>query len=91
MRSTLCVCFGKVESDARSNQLITFKRFFGEALPIKYRDLPKAALNQTCALELTGSIRDGRPLNTQHFGDRVLGDRQSVFVTAGLVLWRTVG
>jgi hypothetical protein len=34
------VCFGKVKSYARSNQLITFTRFSGEALSIKYRDLP---------------------------------------------------
>ena len=62
----LRVCFGKVKSDARFDQLITFTRFFGEALPIKYRDLPAAAaLNQTCALQLLGGIRDGWPLNTQ--------------------------
>ena len=54
----LCVCFGKVKSEARSDQLITFTGFFGEALPIKYRDLPAAALNQTCASQLSGSIRD---------------------------------
>jgi hypothetical protein len=53
-----------VKSDARFDQLITFARFFGEALP-KDRDLPEAALNQTCAFQLTGSIRDGWPLNTQ--------------------------
>ena len=63
----LCICFWKVKSEARSNQLITFTRFFGEALSIKYRDLPKAALNQTCVFQLAGSIRDRRPLNTQHF------------------------
>ena len=64
------------------DQLITFTRLFGEALPIKYRDLPAAALNQTCAFQLTGSIRDGWPLNTQHFGEKALGDRQCVPVTA---------
>jgi hypothetical protein len=42
----LCVCFGEVKSEARSDQLITFARFFGETLPIKDRDLPAAALNQ---------------------------------------------
>jgi len=68
------VCFGKVKSYARSNQLITFTGFFGEALSIKYRDLPQAALNQTCVFQLAGSIRDGRPLNTQHFGEKALGD-----------------
>jgi hypothetical protein len=59
-----CVCFGKVKSEARSNQLITFTRFFYEALPITYRDLPAAALNHACAFQLAGSIRDGWPLNT---------------------------
>src|SRR5450631_4854328 len=78
----LRVCFGKVKSDARFDQLITFTRFFDEALPIKDRDLPEAALNQTCAIQLTGSIRDGWPLNTQHFGEKALGDRQCVLVTA---------
>ena len=78
----LCVCFGKVKSDAHFDQLITFTRFFGEALPIKYRNLPAAARNQTCAFQLTGSIRDGWPLNTQHFGKKALGDRQCVPVTA---------
>ncbi len=63
----LRVCFGKVKSDARFDQLITFTRFFDEALPIKYRDLPEAALNQTCAFQLTGSIRDGWRLNTPAF------------------------
>jgi hypothetical protein len=38
-----------VKTDARFDQLITFTRFFGEALPIEYRDLPAAALNQTRA------------------------------------------
>src|SRR3989442_7076037 len=79
---SICVCFGKAIRDARSNQLITFTRFFGEPLPIKYRDLPAAALNQTCAFQLSGGIRDGWPLNTQHFGEKVLGDRQCVLVTA---------
>ena len=80
--TNLCVCFGKVKSDALSDQLITFTRCLREALPIKYRDLPAAALNQTCAFQLPGSIRDGWPLNTQHFGEKALGDRQCVLVTA---------
>jgi hypothetical protein len=78
----LCICFGKVKSDARLDQLITFTRLFGEALPIKYRGPPAAGLNQTCAFQLTGSIRDGWPLNTEHFGEKALGDRQCVPVTA---------
>ena len=43
----LCVCFGKVKSNARPDQLITFTRCLREALPIEYRDLPAAARNQT--------------------------------------------
>src|SRR5580693_3243286 len=74
--------FGKVKSDARPDQLITFTRCRHESLPIKYRDLPSAALNQTCALQLLGSIRDGRPLDTQHFGKQALSDLQCVLVTA---------
>jgi hypothetical protein len=69
----MCMCFGKVKSDARSNQLITLTRRFYEALPITYRDLPEAALNQTFAFQLAGSIRDGWPLNTQHFGEKISG------------------
>src|SRR3984893_12852224 len=78
----LNVCFGKVKSDARLDQLITFTRLFDEALPIKYRDLPEATLNQTYVFQLSGSIRDGWPLNTQHFSEKALRDRQCVVVTA---------
>ena len=76
------VCFGKVKSDARPNQLITFARCLGEALPIKYRDLPSAGLDQTRTFQLADSIRDGWPMDTQHFGEQVLCDRQRVIVTA---------
>ena len=76
------ICFGKVKSDARPNQLITFARCRREALPIKYRDLPSAAFNQTGTFELPGSIRDGWPLDTQHFGEQALSDRERVTVTA---------
>src|SRR5712691_2859911 len=76
------VCFGKVKSDARPDQLITFTRCLPEALPIKYRDLPSAAPNQAGACQLPGNIRDGLPLDTQHFGEQVLSDRQCVIVTA---------
>jgi hypothetical protein len=72
------VCFGKVKSEARSNQLITFARCLREALPINYRDLPSAAFNQTGTFKLAGSIRDCWPLDTQHFGEQVLGDREHV-------------
>ena len=78
----LCVCFGKVRSDPRPDQQITFARFRHEALPIKYRDLPSAARNQTGTFQLPGSIRDGWPLDTQHFGEQVLSDLQCVIVTA---------
>src|SRR6202048_4660847 len=78
----LRVCFGKVKSHARPNQLITFTRCLLEAPPIKYRDLPPAARNQTGAFQLSGGIRDGWPLDTQHFGEQVLSDLQCVIVTA---------
>ena len=78
----LHVCFGKVRSDARSDQLITFARFRHEALPIKYRDLLSAAHNQTGTFQLSRSIRDGWPLDTQHFGEQILSDRQCIIVTA---------
>ena len=72
----LHVCLRKVKGDARSDQLITFTRWLDETLPIKYRDLPSAALNQTCTFQLSGGIRDGRSLNTQHLGEKILSDRQ---------------
>ena len=52
----LCVRLGEVNSDPRSDQLITFTGFFDETLPIKYRDLPAAALNQACALQLSAAF-----------------------------------
>jgi hypothetical protein len=78
----LCVRLGEVNSDPRSDQLITFTGFFDEALAIKYRDLPVATRKQPCAFQLAGGVRDGRPLNSQHFGEKALGDRQCVPVTA---------
>jgi len=78
----LCVCFGQVKSDARPDQLITFTRCLHEALPIKYRELLSAPRNQTSTFQLPGSIRDGWPLDTQHFGEQVLSDLQCVIVTA---------
>jgi transglutaminase-like putative cysteine protease len=71
-----------VKSHAHPHQLITFARCLGEALPIAYRDLPSAGRNQAGAFELPHSIRDGRPLDTQHFGEQVLSDRERVTVTA---------
>src|ERR1700730_8277557 len=78
----LRVYFGKVKCDARPDQLIAFTRCLHEALPIKYRDLPPAARNQAGTFQLPGSIRDGWPLDTQHFGEQVLSDLQCVIVTA---------
>jgi len=78
----LRIGFGKVKSDAGSDQLIAFTRRLREALPIKYRDLPSAARNQTGTFQLPGSIRDSWPLDTQHFGEQVLSDLQCVIVTA---------
>src|SRR5205807_381998 len=80
--ASLRVCFGKVESDARPDQLITFTRCPHEALPIKDRDLPPAAHNQAGTFQLPGSIGDGWPLDTQHFGEQILSNLQCVIVTA---------
>jgi hypothetical protein len=44
--------------------------------------LPSARLDQTRTFQLADRIRDGWPLDTQHFGEKVLGDRQCVIVTA---------
>ena len=76
------VCFGQVKSETLPDQLVTFTRCLRETPPIKYRDLPAAAFNQTGTFELPGSIRDGRPLDAQHFGEQVLSDRKNVVVTA---------
>src|SRR5271169_2815477 len=78
----LCVCFGKMKSDARPDQPIAFTRCRHEALPIKYRDLPPTARNQTSMFHRPGSIGDGWPLDTQHFGKQALRDLQRVIVTA---------
>ena len=64
--------FWEGEKRGGPNQLITFARHLREALPIKYRDLPSAAFNQTGTFKLPGSIRDGWPLDAQHFGQQVL-------------------
>jgi hypothetical protein len=44
--------------------------------------LPPAARNQTGAFQLPCSIRDGWPLDTQHFGEQALSDLQYVIITA---------
>lgn len=57
------VCFREVKSETLPNQLVTFTRCLRETPPIKYRDLPAAAFNQTGTFELPGSICDGWPLD----------------------------
>ena len=76
------VRFGKVKSKARTDQLITFARRRREAPPINYRDLPPAACNQTGTFKLPDSIGDAWPLDTQHFGEQALGDKEHVTVAA---------
>jgi hypothetical protein len=78
----LCICFGKVKCDTLSDQLITFTRRLCEALSVKYRDLPSAALNQTGAFQIPGSNGDGWPLDAQHFGEEILRNLQCVLVIA---------
>ena len=51
-------------------------------MPIQYRDLPSAARDQTGTFQLPGGIRDSWPLDTQHFGQQVLSDRQCILVIA---------
>jgi hypothetical protein len=60
-------CFGQVKSEASPNQLITFARCLREARPVKDRDLPPAAFDQTGMFELPGGNCNGWPLGTQHF------------------------
>jgi hypothetical protein len=76
------VCFGKVKSEARPDQLITFARCLREARPIKNRDLPPAAFNQTGTFQFSHGIGDGWPLHTQHFAEQALGDSEHVTVAA---------
>ena len=81
-KSFFRICPGKVKSDARPDQSVAFTRRFREALPIENRDLPSAAFNQTSTFQLLGGVRDGWSLDTQHFGEQVLSDRQRVAVSA---------
>ena len=76
------VCLGKVKSEARPDQPITFARCRGESPPIKYGDLPAAVFNQSGTFELPDSIRDGWSLDTQHFGEQALSDKERVSVAA---------
>ena len=76
------VCFREVKSETLPNQLVTFTRCLRETPPIKDRDLPTAALDQTGTFEFPDGIRDARPLDTQHFGEQALGDGEHVTVSA---------
>jgi hypothetical protein len=67
--------------DAFADKLITLARCFDEARPIKYRDLPSAAFNQTSTFQLPGSVTNAWPLDTQYFGEQALSDRERVTVT----------
>jgi len=76
------VCFGKVRSETRPDQLITFTRCLCQAVSIEYGHVPPAAPNQPGPFQLSGSIRDGRPVHAQHLGEEGLSDLQCVIVTA---------
>src|SRR5712671_8179578 len=76
----LGICFGKMKSDALTNQLVTFARGLRQALPVDDRDLPAATLNQSLAFQLSGRIRDGGPLGAQHLGKNVLRDQEIILV-----------
>ena len=78
----LVVGFGKVGGDPRPNQRITFARCLDEALAIDYGDLTTAALDQAIAFQFAGSDGNGWSLDTEHYGQYVLGDRQCIIVTA---------
>jgi len=43
-----------VKSGAIADQLITFARRLCQGAPIKYRQLPATALDETCAFQLSG-------------------------------------
>ena len=71
-----------MKSDARPHQLITFTGRLRESLPIEYRELSPAALYRARTFQLSGNICDGWSLDAQHFGEKVLSDRQYVPVAA---------
>ena len=81
-KSFFRICLGKVKSEARPDQSVAFTRRFRKALPIENRDLPSAAFNQTSTFQLLGGVRDGWSVDTQHFGEQVLSDRQRVAISA---------
>jgi hypothetical protein len=76
------ICLGQVGGKARPDQLITFTGCLHEGWPIEDRDLSSAALDQACMFQFSRRIRDGWPLNAQHFGKKALRDRQLVPVAA---------
>src|ERR1700755_2072645 len=49
------------ESRAIADQLITFARRLCQGAPIKYRQLPAAALDETCAVQLSAAFVIGGP------------------------------
>jgi uncharacterized protein YhjY with autotransporter beta-barrel domain len=59
-----------------SGPLIAFTRRLREAAPIKYRDLPLAGIDQT------RTYCNAWPMDTQHFGEQALSDKERVTVTA---------
>ena len=78
----LLVCLGQVKTEARPNQLITFARRIRETLTIEDRDLPAAGLDQARTFQFADSIRDAWPMDTQHFAEQTLRNRERVIVAA---------
>src|SRR6202047_635630 len=74
--------FWEGERGGAPTHLVASTSRFREALPIENRDLPSAAFNQTSTFQLLGGVRDGWSLNTQHFGEQVLSDRQRIAISA---------
>src|SRR5580658_8342346 len=71
-----------METDARPNQLIAFAGCRHETRAIEKRNLPAPARDQTGTFQLSDSIGDAWPLDTQHFGEQALTDPQYVVVGA---------
>ena len=69
-------------SDAGADELVTLAGRRHEALSLDERDPFSTALNQTGLLQFPRGIRDGWPLNTEHFSEYVLRDEQRVIVAA---------
>jgi hypothetical protein len=71
-----------MRTDPLPDQTITLTRRCLQAFPIEYCDLSSTALNQTGSFKLMDSVRDGRPLDAQHFGKQALSDLQRIIVAA---------